>query len=103
MSDIKQLLDKGESKGSDIMKFISKHRTVLVILVASSAIILAVFQTQDFLNPDRNEEKYSEVKSSLTIKQLDEEIIKKLETTQQDQENTASSNFVKDRTNPFAE
>jgi cytoskeletal protein RodZ len=103
MNSLKQLLNKGESKGSELMKFISKHRVVIVILVASSAIILAVFQTQSYLNPERNEDKYTEVKSSLTIKQLDEEVIDKLETTQLDQENTASSSFVEDRTNPFTE
>jgi uncharacterized membrane protein affecting hemolysin expression len=103
MSDIKQQFEKVESEFSRVLNFISKHRTVIVIFIACSAVILAVLQTQNYLNPDRNEDKYLETKSSLTIRELDQSIIEKLEKTQSDIENTADSNFVTDRTNPFAE
>jgi hypothetical protein len=103
MSDIKDILEKTESKGSDAIEFISKHRTVILILVASVAIIISVLQAQSYLNPPRDENKYNEIKATITTKEIDQETVIKLQKTQDDVENTADSNFVEDRTNPFAE
>lgn len=103
MSDVKQLLEKTENKGANAVQYISNHRTVIVIVVASVAILFAVLQAQSFLNPPRNEEKYTEIKSSISIREIDEETLRKLESTLEDKENEASSNLAQDRTNPFAE
>jgi Tfp pilus assembly protein PilO len=103
MNDIKQIIENTESKGLNIVQYISRHRTVIIILVASSAIILAVFQAQSYLNPERNEEKYTEIRSSISTKEIDEEILSKLKETLSDAENTADLNLAQDRTNPFAE
>jgi hypothetical protein len=103
MNDVKQLLKKTESKGVDVIYFISKHRTVIIIFVACSAILLSVLQAQSYLNPSRNEDKYNEIRSTINTKEIDQEILAKLEKTQNDIVNTAESNFVQDRTNPFAE
>jgi uncharacterized membrane protein affecting hemolysin expression len=62
MSDIKLLLEKTETKSAEIIRFISKHRTVIIIFVACVAIFVAVMQTQSYLNPDRNEDKFTEIK-----------------------------------------
>jgi len=103
MNDIKQLFEKTESKGIDAVDFISRHRTVIIIFVACSAILLSVMQAQSYLNPSRNEDKYNEVRSTINTKEINQEILTKLEKTQSDVINTAESNFVQDRTNPFAE
>lgn len=103
MNDLKKIIQKSETKSLLVVNFISKHRVVLTILVACAAIILAVFQAQSYLSPERNEDKYMEVKSSISTKKINQEIVDKLNFAELDKENTAESNFVDDRTNPFAE
>jgi hypothetical protein len=103
MNDMKNILEKSSNKLVSTIEFISKHRIVITILVISAAVIIAVLQAQTYLNPERNEEKYLEVKSTISIREIDQEIIDKLIKTQEDRENIAESNFVDDRTNPFAE
>jgi len=103
MSDLKQVIEKSEAKGLQVVDFISKHSIVIVVVVACCAVLIAVFQTQSYLSPERNEDKYIEVKSTISTKQIDQEIVDKLSKTQNDRESTAESNFVSDRTNPFAE
>jgi hypothetical protein len=103
MSELKSILEKSETKGLVVVDFVSKHRVVITIVVACAAVILAVFQAQSYLSPERNEEKYIEVKSSISTRKIDQEIVDKLSFAESDKENTADSNFVDDRTNPFAE
>lgn len=103
MSDIKDILEKSENKGLDVVAYISKHRTVILVLVACIAILAALMQTQSYLNPKRNEDKYTEIKSSISAKKIDDEKLEKLQTTQQDKTESVDSNFVPDRSNPFTE
>jgi hypothetical protein len=103
MSNLKSLLEKSENKGSDLISYISKHRTVIIVFVACIAILAALMQTQSYLNPVRNEDKYTEVKSSISAKKIDEEKLEKLQTTEQDGDTSVDSNFVPDRSNPFTE
>lgn len=103
MSKMNESLGKLTAEGQKLVDFVSSHRTVIIIVVACGAIIAAVFQAQSYLNPERNEEKYTELSSSITVKSLDEEILEKLEATQNDQNYNVDSNFVPDRTNPFTE
>jgi hypothetical protein len=103
MNDLKNLIIKTENKASFVIEFISRHRIVITVFVISSAVLIAVIQAQSYLNPERNEDKYIEIKSSITTREIDQEIVEKLKDTQIDREETAESNFVDDRTNPFAE
>jgi hypothetical protein len=103
MIDIKAQLEKSKTKGSDLIAYITKHRTVIIIFVASTAIIAALMQTQSYLNPARNEDKYNENKSSITTKTIDEEKLEKLQAIQQDKIESVDSSFVPDRSNPFVE
>lgn len=103
MNDLKNLIQKTENEALSVVGFISKHRIVITIFVISSAVLVAVLQAQSFLNPARNEDKYLEIKSSVSIRQIDQDVLNKLSKTQADRESTAESNFVDDRTNPFAE
>lgn len=103
MSDLKNIINMSGNKAQSVIDFISKHRVVITIFVISSAVLIAVMQAQSFLNPTRNEDKYLKVKSTISTRQIDQEVIEKLSQTQSDFINTAESNFVDDRTNPFAE
>lgn len=103
MNDLKNLVAKSENKALTAVDFVSRHRVVITIFVISSAVLVAVMQTQSYLNPERNEDKYLEIKSTISTRQIDQETVEKLRKTQTDLVNTAESNFVDDRTNPFAE
>jgi membrane carboxypeptidase/penicillin-binding protein len=103
MNDLKNLFVKTENRAVTIAGFISRHRIVITIFVISSAVLISVMQAQSYLNPERNEDKYLEIKNTISSREIDQEVVKKLEKTQIDREETAESNFVDDRTNPFAE
>ncbi len=103
MNDMKNIAKKAEITGLRTVSFISKHRTVILVFVASIAVLMAVMQAQSYLNPARNELKYTEIKSSTTIRKIDEDVLRKLEKTQEDIDNTVDGNLVIDRKNPFSE
>jgi cell division protein YceG involved in septum cleavage len=103
MNDLKNIFSNAQSSGAKSIDFISRHRTVIVILVVCFAVIAALLQTQSYLNPTRNEDKYTEVITSVNPKKIDQEIVAKLEETQNDQNSSVDSSFVPDRNNPFAE
>lgn len=103
MSDTKKLVGDAEKVGIKVLGIIGKHRTVIIIFIACIAIFASVSQAQSYLNPVRNEEKYTEVQSSANSKKIDQTIVDKLSKTQNDQNSTVDSDFVPDRNNPFAE
>jgi hypothetical protein len=103
MSDRKKLVEQIESNAVKITGYVGRHRTVIVIFIACIAIFASVIQAQSFLNPVRNEDKYTEVQSSSNSKKIDQAIVEKLSKTQEDYNSTADSSFVPDRSNPFAE
>ena len=103
MKDLNNILPKLNVYLNKSIAFISKHRIVLTVVIACGAILASVMQAQGYLNPTRNEELYTEQKSSSNIKTIDEDIVKKLEETQTDEDIFVDSNFVEDRTNPFNE
>lgn len=103
MSDTRKVIENAEQTGIKIVGLISKHRTVILIFIASIAILASVLQTQSYLNPVRNEDKYTEVQSTANSKKIDQAIVDKLSKTQNDQNSTVDSNFVPDRSNPFTE
>ena len=103
MNDTKKLAEKLSQSGIKLISVVGKHRTVIVIFIACIAIFASVMQTQSYLNPSRNEAKYSEVQSTANSKKIDQSIVDKLSKTQEDQNSTVNSSFVPDRNNPFAE
>lgn len=103
MNDSKRLIEQAESFGMKLISYVGRHRTVIVIFIACIAILASVMQAQIYLSPVRNEDKYTEVQSSANSKKIDQAIVEKLSATQEDYTSTADSNFVPDRSNPFAE
>lgn len=103
MNNLKDIPAKLQDNSMIIVGFISKHRTVFVIFIMCFAILAAAMQTQIYLNPDRNEVRYTEIRSSVNPKKIDQNIVNKLAETEKDQNNSVDSNFVPNRNNPFAE
>jgi|GEM_PF-2166385 len=103
MNDTKLTLERFQQSGTKFISKIGKHRTVIIIFIACIAIISSVLQAESYLNPVRNEDKYTEVQSSANTKKIDQAIVEKLSKTQEDQYGTVTSDFVPDRNNPFAE
>jgi hypothetical protein len=87
----------------EFIGFIDKYRMVIIVLIASIAVLSAVLQTQGHLNPPRNEAEFLELKSSISVKKLDEEVLRKLQQTQDDLNASVDSDFVPNRNNPFVE
>jgi hypothetical protein len=103
MNDSKKIVEQIESNAIKIIGYIGRHRTIIVIFIACTAIFASIMQAQSYLNPVRNEDKYTEVQSSSNTKKIDPAIVEKLSKTQEDYNSTADSSFVPDRSNPFAE
>jgi hypothetical protein len=103
MKELDNLLPKFKEYLAKAIAFISKHRVVITVIVACSAILASVMQAQGFLNPVRNETLYTEQKASSSTKTIDEEIVKKLSETQTGEDISVDSDFVPDRNNPFNE
>ena len=101
MKDLDKITAKAKATGTSIVLFVNNHRTILLISLACFAVIASVMQAQSYLNPVRNEAKYTELSSGITAKKLNKEIIEKLEKTQLDKDNNVSSNFAPNRNNPF--
>jgi len=103
MNDTNKIVQNLGTIGAKIIGYVGRYRTVIVIFIACIAIFASVMQAQSYLNPVRNEDKYMEVQSSANSKKIDQAIVEKLSKTQGDYSSTADSNFVPDRSNPFAE
>lgn len=103
MKDLEKILPKLNAYSQKGVEIISKHGTLITVTVAGIAIFASVMQAQAYLNPKRNETLYIEKSSSSSTKTINEDIVKKLQETQNDQNISVDSNFVPDRNNPFNE
>lgn len=103
MNDLSASLTKLSTSSKAILHFLSKHRILLVIAISSAAIMLALFETRSYLDPTRDEAVYTELSTGINYSGIDEDIVEKLKTTQEDEEIIVDTNFVPDRNNPFSE
>jgi len=101
--NLDNLGEQATAAGAKLIEYVSRYRTILTLLVACVAILASVMQAQSFLNPERNEDTFAETKSQVNVKSIDQDVLQKLEKTQADRTNSASSNFVPGRNDPFAE
>jgi hypothetical protein len=81
----------------------SRHRMISIFIFSSIAIVLALMQTRSYLNPTRDEAIYTELSAEINYKGIDESIVKKLQSTQGDEEIQVDAILVPDRNNPFNE
>lgn len=85
------------------LKIVSRFKILITVAIAGGAILLAVMQAQTYLEAPRDENAYTEKKSQVNVKNLDDEIVKKLEKTQEDKSESVEPNYDPTRQNPFAE
>lgn len=103
MNDMKKYLDQAQGYATKFVNVIVHYRIILTFAVACLAIVAAVFQAQEFLNPSRDETTYTETKSQVNVKNIDEDVVNKLRETQEDADQIVDTDFVPGRDNPFAE
>ncbi len=103
MNDLNSILSKVTAASKELLKFMSTHRILIVFLVSSVAIMLALVQTRSYLNPSRDEAIYIELSTGINYNGIDDVIVKKLQSTQNDKEIQVNANLVPDRSNPFNE
>ena len=65
--------------------------------------MLSLLQTRTYLNPTRDESLYTELSTGINYNGIDEEIVEKLKSTQNDQEVLVEADLVPNRNNPFNE
>jgi hypothetical protein len=85
------------------LNFFTKHRFSAVFIIASASVIAALIQSGTYLNPTRNDLKYEEEKVRINYSSIDEEIVEKLNETQNDANVEVNESLVPSRSNPFSE
>ena len=103
MNDLSTSFGKIAGSSKELLHFLSKHRALLIIVISSVAVIFALSQTREYLNPSRNEDIYTELSAGINYRGIDQDIVEKLQSTQSDQDIQVDANLVPDRSNPFNE
>lgn len=85
------------------IEFITRHRAIVVFMIASAAVIAAVVQASTSLNPPRDETKFQEEVLLIDYSNIDQEIVEKLQQTQDSVGVDIDTDFDPTRNNPFAE
>ncbi len=83
--------------------FVARYRILLIFMLGSVAILMALLQTRSLLNPSRNETQYEEGIKSINYTTINQDIVNKLKSTQNDQAILVNPELVPDRNNPFSE
>jgi hypothetical protein len=103
MNDLMQIGSKANKGIRTILSFAALHRVVLLLTVASLAILSAVLLSSTYVNPERDEERFLELQAEIRYSNIDESIVEKLQKTQDDREIEVNSDLVPNRNNPFSE
>lgn len=85
------------------LKIVTQKQVFFVVLVCSAVLIYTLIQASSFLNPERNEDRYTEESLKVNYATIDEDIVDEISKTLQDEDINVDSNFVPGRNNPFAE
>jgi len=103
MNDLLSSFSRVTASSKEIIHFMTKHRILFVFIISSLAIMLSLLQTRTYLNPTRDESLYTELSTGINYNGIDEEIVEKLKSTQNDQEVLVEADLVPNRNNPFNE
>jgi len=103
MNDLSTSFGRITTSSKELIHFLTKHRILLVFTISSIAIMLSLLQTRTYLNPTRDENVYTELSTGINYNGIDEDIVEKLRSTQNDQEIQVDANLVPNRNNPFNE
>lgn len=91
------------NRAKNLIQVLSRYRVIILLLVTSSAVIAALLISSSYLDVTRNDELYEKILSEVQFSSIDEEIVTKLQTLQEDREVTVSAELVPERDNPFSE
>lgn len=84
-------------------RLIAKNRFPFIALISMAVILIAFGIIRTDINPKRDENLYSEGVSKIKYLSVDEEHLQTLKDSLQNDGVTVESEFVPNRTNPFAE
>jgi hypothetical protein len=86
-----------------VQEFVAAHAFVIVFVVGGLAIGFSLVRARSYLNPSRDEDKYTSAASKLNYSKVDQKVLSRLKLTQNDQQSQVSKNLAPNRTNPFNE
>lgn len=100
---LQNTLDRLSQFTTKFGQFTTKHRIVIIFMIASGAALLALMQSRTYLNPERNEARYDEQRLQINYSSIDQKVVEKLSATLEDKDITVDQNLVPNRNNPFSE
>jgi hypothetical protein len=84
-------------------KILAGHGVFVMIVVAGLSIGFALYKSRSYLNPYRDEAKYSELSVKNNYSKIDYTLVEKLSEVLTDAEITVSQDIAPGRENPFSE
>lgn len=79
------------------------HGVFVMIVIAGLSIGYALYKSRTYLNPYRDEAKYTELTNNNKFSKIDYKLVEKLSEVLNDAEITVSQNITPGRENPFSE
>lgn len=79
------------------------HSVVVMFVLAGIAIGYSLLKSKQYLNPERDENKYSEVSAKSNYSKIDYKLVKKLQDSLDDSDIQVTQNLSPNRKNPFSE
>ncbi len=98
---MKQLSEKIQKKGQELIIMGTRHRFVLIFIILGAAIGFALLRTQSFIDIPRNEARYNEGVLTIQYKTVDPKTLEAFKTVLDDQQVQVDAQFNSDRNNPF--
>ncbi len=83
--------------------FVATHAFVLLFAVGGLTIGFALLRARSYLNPIRDENRYSESTSKIKYSKIDQKILNRLKLSQNDTDVQVKQSLVPNRSNPFNE
>lgn len=83
--------------------FVGIHAFVIVFVFGGLAIGFALVRARSYLNPIRDDDRYTEASAKLNFNKVDQKILNRLKLTQDDADVQVKQSLVPNRSNPFNE
>ena len=83
--------------------FFATHAVMIVIVLGGAAIGYSLYRARTYLNPVRDESRYSDGSAKLNYSKIDDNVLGRLKLTQNDKDNNVNRSLVPNRSNPFNE
>lgn len=84
-------------------EFIAAHAFVIVFVVGGLSIGFSLVRARSYLNPSRDETRYTDGSAKINYSKIDQKILDRLKLTQNEQQSQVSKNLAPNRSNPFNE